>query len=190
MTIGRSRRRRIRGRWEEARRALRYRLVIPIFRSPHPPEVTARGVANGVFWALTPSVGLQSVAITGTWLGARLAGRDSSLLQAFIWAWLNNPVTMIPLYYAFYVTGLWMLGDAGAGGYGAFAAMWDTSAHEPWRTRVGSLLGTVGWPMLIGCVPYATVAAAVAYAWTLRIVNRRRTRRRPSEQGVETLPRV
>ena len=52
-------------------RGLRYRLVIPVFRSPHSPEYTARGVANGVFWGLTPTVGLQTIEIVATWLIAQ-----------------------------------------------------------------------------------------------------------------------
>jgi hypothetical protein len=119
------------------------------------------------------------VAITATWFVARVSGRDSSLIQAFVWAWLNNPITMIPLYYTFYVTGGWMIGDArAAAGYAAFAALWEARIHEPWQTRLNAVVGAVGWPMLVGCLPYASVAALAAYAWTLRVVTRRQRRRR------------
>jgi uncharacterized protein len=159
-------------------RALRYRLIIPVFRSPHPPEFTAGGVANGVFWALTPSVGIQSVAILATWFIARTAlQRDSSLLQAFIWAWINNPLTMIPMYYAFYVTGLWLLGQGGESeGYAAFASVWDASSNVPWFDRLASLGRAVGVPTTLGSIPYAVVGGAVSYQWALRVVRRRKER--------------
>ena len=65
--------RRPRGWWASMRRMVRYRLVIPVFRSAQSPEFTARGVANGVFWGLTPTVGLQTLEILGTWFVARPA---------------------------------------------------------------------------------------------------------------------
>jgi uncharacterized protein len=153
-------------------------LVIPIFRSRHTAEYTARGVANGVFWGLTPSVGVQTIAIVATWFVLRKALRhDSSLLQAFIWVWVNNPITMIPLYYAFYVTGLWLTGDAeGAAGYGAFGVLWSANEDAGWLTRVTSILTAIGVPLVIGSLPYALAGTALSYRWAVRLVRRRRRR--------------
>ena len=163
-------------------RALRYRLVIPVFRSPHPPEYTAGGVANGVFWALTPSVGIQSLAIIATWFVARtLLKRDSSLIQAFIWAWINNPLTMIPMYHLFYVTGSWLIGQSAvAQGYAAFASVWDASSTVPWLDRFTSLGRAVGVPTVLGSIPYAVAGGLVSYRWASRIVRRRKARRTES----------
>lgn len=159
------------------RRYLRHRLIVPLFRSPHPPAYTARGVANGVFWGLTPTVGLQSLEILATWVVARrVFGKESSVLQAMIWVWVNNPITMIPLYYAFYVTGLWLLADpASATGYAAFAALWNGSA-DGWLAHTVTLARAVGGAMLIGCVPFAIAGAALSYAWALRVVAARQQR--------------
>jgi len=152
--------------------------VIPIFRSRHAAEYTARGVANGVFWGLTPCVGLQTILIVSTWFVLRNAARrDSSLVQAFIWVWVNNPITMIPLYYAFYVTGLWMTGDAGgAAGYTAFVDLWSTHADAGWLTRVTGIVTAIGVPLFVGCVPYALAGAALSYRWALSLGRRRRQR--------------
>ena len=160
-------------------RGLRYRFVIPVFRSPHPPEFTAGGVANGVFWALTPSVGIQSLAILATWFVAKTAlKRDSSLIQAFIWAWINNPLTMIPMYYLFYVTGSWLIGQGSdAQGYSAFASVWDASSSVPWFDRFASLGRAIGVPTILGSIPYAVVGGLVSYRWALRVVLKRKARR-------------
>lgn len=161
-------------------RWLRYRLVIPVFRSRHSHEHTARGVAIGVFWGLTPSVGLQTIEILATWFLARkLLRRDSSLIQAMIWVWVNNPVTMIPLYYAFYVTGLWLVGDAGlAKGYQPFVDLWDANASAGWLTRISAIAAAIGVPLVIGSLPYALVGAGLSYRWTISVLRRRELRRR------------
>lgn len=163
---------------------MRYRLIIPVFRSPHPPAYTARGVANGVFWGLTPTVGLQTFEILGTWLVARrVLHRDSSLLQAMVWVWVNNPLTMVPLYYAFYLTGLWLIGDIGAAtGYDAFAAILDNRDGRRVE-RMVALVGGIGVPLMVGCLPYALAGAALSYRWALRVAVVRKARiarRRPA----------
>jgi uncharacterized protein (DUF2062 family) len=153
-------------------------LIVPVFRSPHSAEHTARGVANGVFWGLTPTIGLQTVEITATWLIARrLFAKDSSLLQAFIWVWVNNPLTVVPMYYAFYVTGLWLTGQGEqSAGYGAFEDLL-AGGEEPWLSRVSMLMAAVGVPLLIGSLPYATLGAVASYAWAKAVVIHRRDRR-------------
>jgi uncharacterized protein (DUF2062 family) len=164
-------------------RGLRYRLLIPVLRSTQSPEYTARGVANGVFWGLTPTVGLQTIEITSTWLVARaLLRKDSSLLQAYLWVWVNNPITMIPMYFLFYVTGLLMLGDVSrASGYGAFASLWTRAAAMPWWEGFLAMLQAIGAPLFLGAVPYALIGTALAYRWALALVRKRQRRlRRPS----------
>jgi uncharacterized protein (DUF2062 family) len=160
-----------------ARRWIRFRLLIPVLRSRHSPEFTARGVANGVFWGLTPTVGLQTIEIVATWFaGKKLLRADSSLVQALIWVWVNNPLTMVPMYYLFYVTGLWLTGRSGtATGYGAFMDMW-TRADLGWLERITTTAAAVAVPTTVGCLPYAIAGAFASYWWALRIVRRRRRR--------------
>ena len=164
---------------EQARRWLRYRLIIPVFRSPHSAAHTARGVANGVFWGLTPTIGLQTVEIVATWLIARrVFRRDSSLVQALIWVWVNNPLTVVPMYYVFYATGLWLSGRAiPASGYAGFSALFDET-EASWLARMWAILKFAGFPMLVGCIPYAAAGGAISYRWALLVVERRRDRLR------------
>ena len=159
-------------------RALRYRLLIPVLRSTHSPEYTARGVANGVFWGLTPTVGLQTIEITSTWLvGRALLGKDSSLLQAYIWVWVNNPVTMIPMYFMFYVTGLVMLGDlSSVSSYDAFVVLWTRGIALSWWDGFLAMLQAIGAPLFLGASPYALVGTLLAYRWALALVRRRHRR--------------
>jgi uncharacterized protein (DUF2062 family) len=158
-------------------RAVRYRLIVPVFRSRHPPEYTARGVANGVFWGLTPFLGLQTIAIATTWVvGRKVFRKDASLLQALIWVWVNNPVTMVPMYYVFYLTGAWLMGDVGlATGYDGFLGLWNDSAAG-WLDRVAEIARAVGVATVLGSIPYAAVASVVSYRWAVGVVRRRKSR--------------
>ena len=179
-------RRRSRTRIERLLRLIRYKLVIPVFRSPHPPEYTARGVANGVFWGVTPFMGLQTLATFATWAVMRRAfGKDSSIVQALVWAWVNNPVTMVPMYYLFYLTGLWLLGTSGSiGGYDAFVALWETSQHQPTAiARIGFLAQQVGLAITVGCFPFALLGSWLAYSWALKATRARRRRIRRDDRA-------
>lgn len=147
------------------RRWIRYRLIVPVFRSPHSAAHTARGVANGVFWGLTPTVGLQTIEILATWFVLkRVLKRDSSLVQAMVWVWVNNPLTVLPMYYAFYVTGLLMTGARGV------EIDYDTFSIT------GLTITTVGVPMFVGCVPYAAAGSVLSYLWAMRMIRRRQAR--------------
>jgi uncharacterized protein (DUF2062 family) len=172
---------RIRGAWERLRRLVRYRLVVPMLRSRHAPEHTARGIGMGVFWGLTPTVGFQTPLMLGVWAGARsLFGWHSSLVQTAAWAWVNNPITIVPLYYLYYVTGQVLLGRwADMAGYAAFAGVWSTAmdGSMPVLERAMTAWGVVGWPTLLGCVPWSVAGGLVSYRWSLGFLRRREAKR-------------
>jgi uncharacterized protein (DUF2062 family) len=144
-------------------------------------------VANGVFWGLTPTIGLQTLEILATWfIARRVLRKDSSLVQAMVWVWVNNPLTVLPMYYAFYVTGLWLMGDLGlAAGYDAFGEML-TDDSAGWFGRVSQLAVSVGAPMIVGCLPYAAAGSALSYRWAITIVRRRRERLARRRSNYET----
>jgi len=83
--------------------------------------VTARGVAIGLFVALTPTVGLQTFLMLALCLLLR-----GNFLFAFAVSWISNPITLGPLYLGYYLLGelvisplvdplspLWAAGSAG-----------------------------------------------------------------------------
>jgi uncharacterized protein len=176
---GHAPRRRPRSRIARLQRFARYKFLIPVYRSPHPPEYTARGVAIGVFWGVTPFMGLQTVLMIGTWqVLRRVFHKDASLLQALIWAWVNNPVTMIPMYYVFYLTGLWLTHTPGSiGGYGAFVALWDQGQQEPtFFARVLLIAERIGVALTVGSLPFAFLGSWIGYRWALHITRARKRR--------------
>ncbi len=188
-------------RWSRKRlvglqRWLRYRFVVPIVRSRHPPDYTARGVAVGVFWALTPTFGVQMALVLLNWVAFRQIDRrwDFNALHAMAWTWLTNFATVIPAYYTFYVTGQLALGRwDDLSGYDSFARLWDASfPDQTTGDYLSDEIGAIwtyfeaiveGWglAMFVGFWPYAILGAWIGHAWSLRLVvahRRRLTRRR------------
>ncbi len=169
------------------RRLFRYRLVVPIKRSAHSPEYTARGVSVGLAWGLTPTVGIQMALVFFMWLATRrLFKWDFSLIIAMAWTWSTNVVTMFPCYYLFYITGQLMLGRYDdLSGYGEFMKLWSSNVADEGSMSYWQWLWTYfvmlikGWglPMVIGCLPWAALGAWAGYAWSLRFVRRHRHNR-------------
>ena len=171
--------------WVRFGRWLRYRFVVPVKRSRHPPQYTARGVAVGLFWAMTPTVGIQMMFVLANWLLVRrLAPRwDFNVIHAMAWTWVTNFATVLPSYYLFYVTGQLVLGRwDDLTGYEGFIKLWDagtagdrTTEYLPGAVSAPDVYYDVivaGWglAMLVGCPPYAIVAAWIGYVWSLKLV--------------------
>ncbi len=173
-------------------RLLHFRLIVPLKRSPHPPEYAARAVMIGLFWAATPLVGIQMYLVLMTWLVARRSSRfDFSLLIAAAWTWVTNVFTMGPTYYVFYLTGKLLTGQLSAAhGYQHFVDKLQAllAQHEGFIEKLYASVAMIahdqGVPMLIGCVPWAIASAWLGYHLTLRYVHRRRRARSARRHAV------
>lgn len=162
-------------------RITKYRLFIPVQRSKHPPEYTARGIAIGVWWAFTPLVGIQMPCTFITWLLLRRwANMDFNLMIALAWNWVSNVLTMIPAYYGFHLTGQIMLGRWNdLSGYGAFSKLIIESFQpdvDVWDSFIQSfqiIIQEQGLAMIIGCLPWACSLAWLSYVWSLKYLRTR-----------------
>lgn len=171
---------------ERMERLTRLKLVIPLRRSPHPPEYSAKGVAVGMFWAMTPLVGIQMYLCLMTWLAAKPFKQwHHSLVIACAWTWVTNVFTMLPIYYVFYVTGQIMLGNWNdISGYQTFLEAWDhilksdSGFWESFYELFAFLLKELGISMMLGCLPYAIGGAWVSYHLSYKYIVRRRRRRK------------
>jgi uncharacterized protein (DUF2062 family) len=173
-----------RGFLERMGRLSRLKLLIPLRRSPHEPEYSARGVAVGMFWALTPLVGIQMYLCLMTWAFAKpVRNFRFSLVIACAWTWVTNVFTMLPIYYVFYATGQVMRGEwDNITGYETFLNSWHaafTDGAGLWRATLDllELLALeVGLSMGIGCLPYAVIGGWLSYKLSLKYIRRRRRR--------------
>ena len=174
-------------RWERLKRASRFKLVIPLKRSVHSPEHIARGVAVGLAWALTPTVGIQMGFCFVTWVIARRIFKwDFHLLVSLAWTWFTNVITLLPSYYLFFLTGQLVLGRFDdLSGYNEFILSYDRNVAAAglegyWEGLwVSAVLLFEGWgiPMLIGCLPWAVLGSWGGYVWSLKFIKRYRWRK-------------
>jgi len=137
------------------------------------PHNIALGVAIGIVVAFQPIVGIQMVvsAVICKLVGANVAA-------GVPWAWITNPVTIAPIYYATYRVGVLFTG--GAKTYAdiervvkqIFALDWSRGLVEGYY-----LLADIFWPTVIGGFIVGITIAAVFYVLTRRAVVAYRKRR-------------
>ncbi len=90
---------------DRGRSKFRKHFIEPFISSRNPPWFDARGVAVGLFIGLGIPVGTQMMV-----LGLlRLLFRFNTII-AFACTWVNNPVSIIPMYYGYYCLGSLVLG--------------------------------------------------------------------------------
>lgn len=179
------------GFMERMKRLLHLKLVIPLHRSRHSPEYSARGVAIGMFWALTPLVGIQMYLCVMTWFAFKPFKKlNFSLVIACAWTWTTNVFTMFPIYYLFYATGQVMRGEwNNITGYETFLMSWDEAfvakGHilQSVLDLMGLLAKELGISMGLGCLPYAVIGTWISYKLSLQYV--RRKRRRAHEKSAQ-----
>jgi uncharacterized protein (DUF2062 family) len=168
-------------------RLMRYRLLIPIHRSRQDPHPTARGVAIGLFLALTPTVGVQ-LALLGLFWAAMRWFRPQwrfNLIVAAAWVWVSNVLTIPFIYYLFLVTGRLMLGSEDPfGGFDQFVAQMrtilegDAGFFESLYVYSVAIFRAWGQPLFVGCAPWAVGGAWLGYVWTLKFLEKLHARHR------------
>ena len=167
------------GIWDRLARLVKFRLVIPLMRSRHTPEYSARGTAVGLAWAFTPSVGIQMPLVFATWiLCRRLFKWDFSLILGLAWTWTTNVFTALPCYYVFYLTGqVLLLRWHDLSGYQSFLNLWhgaftaNQSLADQVRTMFEVLVLDWGLAMWVGSFPWSALMAFLGYRWSLKFIH-------------------
>jgi uncharacterized protein (DUF2062 family) len=166
-------------------RLIRFRVVVPIKRSPHPPEYTARASLVGLAAAFNPLIGTQMTLCLVTWIiGRKLFKWDFSLPIACAWTWVTNAFTNPPLFYIFYTTGYYLLGyQHRIADYESFAQVLRVAVSSDlgvWNTLKVTLTSVKrsGMLMAVGCLPYMAIFGWLGYRYTLKYVLARRARQR------------
>ncbi|HCW45032.1 MAG TPA: hypothetical protein DGU45_06925 [Planctomycetes bacterium] len=150
-----------------------YRKLLQLDDTPHS---IALGAALGMFITFTPTVGIQVLIVLILSMVVRF-----NRFAAIVLIYLSNPVTIIPIYYADYVIGLFVQGESGLS-LEEFGLLWDQSVSTAgevgfWgATQVlFKSLGTdVIIPMFIGGGVLGGFVGVVTYPLTLSWVQRYR----------------
>ena len=95
-----------------------YRKLLQLDDTPHS---IALGAALGMFITFTPTVGIQVLIVLILSMVVRF-----NRFAAIVLIYLSNPVTIIPIYYADYVIGLFVQGESGLS-LEEFGLLWDQS---------------------------------------------------------------
>ena len=156
------------------------------FRESH-HKLSELGLASaiGLFWALTPLVGVQMIIVSLNWLLFRALRIHVHLVIALAWVWVSNPITMGPMYLAFYNAGYYIftaLGEPVAIVTLASLEEWLSTASDlgMWNGLLYWLDITVfqlGWPMLVGGFAIGFPIAGAAYPLTNYFVKRHRKKK-------------
>jgi uncharacterized protein (DUF2062 family) len=162
-------------------------LVVPFLESHAPIPQVSWGASIGIFVGLTPTMGIQMYIVAAIWMLTRFLFRvQFNLPIAVAIVWISNPVTFIPLYYLFLVTGNVFLG-LGLGtveplDYHSFKEILVAVERDPtvgWLRGMAEgavfLFWTFGWPMIVGSLIWAIPFTLVTYpATTVALLKYRR----------------
>ncbi|MBB1073488.1 DUF2062 domain-containing protein [Rhodoferax sp. 4810] len=146
-----------------------------LFKDPNLWHFNRRSVAGatalGLFVMYLPMMGQMFIA------AAAAIKLRVNLPIAVVLAWVTNPITAPPMFYAAYLLGCWLLGQP-AQSLGDMASFWlDWHHWLNWQNWAGVLA-----PFLLGCLICATAGAALGYfivitLWRWHLIQHLRQRR-------------
>ena len=160
------------GAWARLRRA--FQDTISLEDTPHH---IALGVGIGTFVAYQPIVGFQMIvgAIVCRMIGA-------NVVASLPLAWITNPFTIVPIYYATYKLGVVFVG--GDASYEDIKRIMTTvNDLGCWQgiSQGAVLLADIFWPMVVGGTVVGVLNGALFYVLTLRFTRAyQRNRETPS----------
>ncbi len=168
--------------WNRLKILLDDKLIRQLRESHAPVEQLSFATAVGVFWALTPLVGIQMMLVTLTWVFFRSIQVKFNLPIAVAWVWLTNPFTMPFFYYAFYMSGYYLFSIFDNNtiliSFSLFRMTLEQSNNmnlmDGLLHWIRFLINDLGWPMLAGATLMGIPSAIISYPISLRMINNHR----------------
>ncbi len=140
------------------------------------PEEIGRGVAIGVFVALTPTLGFQ-IAIAACLATLLNANRTVAIAGV----WITNPITVPPIFAVTYAVGVRFWNGPSVGNVGSLLGGLSQRASQQeiwnWPERLKALIlvgRNVLAPLTIGGAICGLAAATICYVVVVRVVRQRR----------------
>lgn len=158
------------------------RIIEPLFASQNTPGFDARGVAVGLFVGLAVPVGAQILVLALS----RLIVRFNSMV-AFAVSWVNNPLSLIPMYYGFYWLGSVCLGRPHVLTFTEFRGLIGPALSIGYFWESLRILLNLGWDIVvrwaIGAHLVAGPCAVLGYVLCYR-AQKARCMRKAQEMGI------
>ncbi|MGC8659555.1 MAG: DUF2062 domain-containing protein [Desulfomonilaceae bacterium] len=140
----------------------------PLIRSQHPPWYDARGVFVGLFIGASFPLGTQTICMGVVRLFVKF-----NLLIAFAFSCVNNPVSVGPLYYLFYLTGSFFLERPAVKNFHEFylliSPILQARHYEDALRQFLDLSGDILLRWAMGSVTISIPLALIGYFVSLRI---------------------
>ena len=166
------------------------KLIRPITRSEGSIRQVSWGVGIGVFFALTPTVGIQMYAVALIWALCRFILKSHFNLPVSIaMVWISNPLTMIPLYYLFLVSGYAVLETHEKLSFALFDQKFSSFSEmeSTWELIIEAtrfLIIDLGWPMVVGSLFFAIPFGIISFWVTTYMLSSYRQQRLKHRQFV------
>ena len=156
--------------------------VEPFTSSRNPPWFDARGVAIGLVIGFGIPVGTQMML-----LGLlRLLFRFNAII-AFAFTWVNNPVSIIPMYYGYYCLGSLLLGRQVIMSAEDFRTLMQPILHAEYFWRSVQAFVYLGWDIVvrwsIAALTVSATCGLIGYVVSYRLWMRR-CRRKAQHLGI------
>jgi uncharacterized protein len=156
--------------------------IEPFTSSRNPPWFDARGVAVGLFIGLGIPVGTQMMV-----LGLlRLLFRFNTII-AFACTWVNNPVSIIPMYYGYYCLGSLMLGRQVIMSAEDFQTLIRPMLYPEYFWHSAQAFVYLGWDIvvrwLVAALTVSATCGLIGYLGSYRLWMRR-CRRKAARLGI------
>jgi uncharacterized protein (DUF2062 family) len=166
--------------WTSPRRLIRRLLALD-----DTPHSIALGTTIGMFVGMTPTVGIQMIVILAIAAVTRPLfhfNRVAGLIAVYI----SNPLTMLPMYAAFYYVGTLLVEAPMTPD--EFLAQFEAALEQGWLDPLRFIFAEVAWPMLAGSLLIATVTAVPTYPIVKQLVIAKRRLLAGAETETETEP--
>ncbi|MDV6235572.1 DUF2062 domain-containing protein [Leptospira ellisii] len=169
---------------------LHRQIIVPFQQSHAPVREVCLGTSIGLFWSLTPLIGIQMYLGLITWLVLRIFGIRFYMPIAIAMIWITNPVTLPFFYYVFYVTGAVaynVLGwEMATMNFARILEVIERSSslelYEGLRYWGSFLINDMGAPMFLGGFMIGIPSAIAGYPITKILLNGFRTRQAEKER--------
>ncbi len=181
---------------KKIKNAVHKNVIKPILESHSPVKEAALGSAVGMFWGLTPTVGIQMWEVWMTWILLRfLFNMKFDLVIGTALVWISNPLTMFFMYYGFLLTGYAFFDFLGSSvehvSYSHFNEHLLAITNNPESGKIDVILEAgkyllvdLGYPMVIGSLFYAVPFAFASYFFTDRFLTKLR-KNKAAAMGIE-----
>ena len=145
------------------------------------PHAIALGAAIGMFFGLTPTVGMQTVeVIIFALLTRRLFYFNRAAAMALIY--ISNPVTVAPIFYGLFQIGTWFV--PGEATLEQFRRILAFDGVAGWWLAVKDLTTHLGLPLAVGTLVVAPVGAVGTYPMTRLLLKWYRGSNTPTDETV------